>query len=56
MADKYKGEAVAVAKTLQELGYGIVATRGTAISLIEAGREGKGREGREGGAKLQQYV
>jgi len=37
MADKYKGDAVAVAKTLQELGYGIVATRGTAISLIAAG-------------------
>jgi AICAR transformylase/IMP cyclohydrolase PurH len=38
MADKYKTDAVAVAKTLQELGYGIVATRGTAVSLIQAGR------------------
>jgi carbamoyl-phosphate synthase large subunit len=37
MADKYKADAVGIAKQLVDLGYGVVATRGTANTLMSAG-------------------
>lgn len=37
MADKYKQEAVAVAKDLSALGFGIVSTRGTAATMRAEG-------------------
>lgn len=44
MADKYKQDAIDVARTLTELGYSIVATRGTAVTLGKAGaRQQPGR-------------
>jgi len=37
MADKYKADAVGIAKQLTDMGYGVVATRGTANTLMAAG-------------------
>lgn len=37
MADKYKADAVGIAKQLTDMGYGVVATRGTASTLMAAG-------------------
>lgn len=37
MADKYKADAVGIAKQLTDMGYGVVATRGTASTLMSAG-------------------
>ncbi len=37
MTDKYKQDAVDVARELTALGYGIVATRGTAATIVAAG-------------------
>lgn len=38
MADKYKADAVGIAKQLNDMGYGVVATRGTASTLMAAGK------------------
>jgi AICAR transformylase/IMP cyclohydrolase PurH len=38
MADKYKADAVGIAKQLTDMGYGVVATRGTAATLMAAGK------------------
>lgn len=38
MADKYKADAVGIAKQLTDMGYGVVATRGTASTLMAAGK------------------
>lgn len=37
MADKYKADAVGIAKQLTDMGYQVVATRGTASTLMSAG-------------------
>jgi AICAR transformylase/IMP cyclohydrolase PurH len=37
MADKYKAEAVGIAKQLTDMGYGVVATTGTAKAISGAG-------------------
>jgi hypothetical protein len=42
MADKYKADAVGIAKQLTDLGYGVVSTRGTAATLMAAGKCGCG--------------
>lgn len=39
MADKYKADAVGIAKQLTDMGYGVVATRGTASTLMAAGED-----------------
>lgn len=43
MADKYKADAVGIAKQLTDMGYGVVATRGTASTLMAAGGWGCSR-------------
>jgi carbamoyl-phosphate synthase large subunit len=40
MADKYKADAVGIAKQLTDMGYQVVATRGTASTLMSAGARG----------------
>lgn len=39
MADKYKADAVGIAKQLTDMGYQVVATRGTAQTLMAAGAQ-----------------
>jgi carbamoyl-phosphate synthase large subunit len=49
MADKYKADAVGIAKQLTDMGYQVVATRGTASTLMSAGAttSAAGTSGRE---------
>ncbi|KAK9835186.1 hypothetical protein WJX81_004384 [Elliptochloris bilobata] len=56
MTDKYKPAIVPIAQQLQKLGFGIVATRGTAVALREAGVDAQSvlkiQEGRPNAADL----